>query len=170
MYRDTWRPSWPDTALLTEHAPQEVWHRAFAQAQRSPMPNFRTGAVLFDTRSGALIAAACSYPHGSRKQLASQHAELSLLRANHHRDLRQCAVAIVTINRQGSGCAWSSAPCEHCARALARRGVKYAVFAVRSEHGWQIERDYLEPQNAELIYQTARNARHLQRQLVPAHS
>lgn len=157
-------PSKPDIELLVDFAPKEVWLRAEREAARSPMPNFKTGAVIFDIRTGKILSASCSYPHGkSNMATVNEHAETSALGLVRHLDLRRAAIAIYTLNKTHKGCAWSSAPCAHCAYNLSRRGVDHAVYAVRTDAGWQIRQDDLVLEDNPAVHERGKRSRQMMR-------
>lgn len=133
-------PSCPPEELLERYAPLEAWEEARRQAERSPMGYYGTGAVLLD-RSGGRIVAGCAHPSPDGG-MVSTHAERHCLRQASYLDLRDAVCLIYTVSSRSGGCAWTSKPCLHCARALVKRGVRRALYPRRTSSGrWLIEED-----------------------------
>lgn len=133
-------PSKPSLELLSRYAPAEAWLEAIRQATRSPMGYYGTGAVLLD-RSGGHLFSGCAHPSPDGR-MASTHAERHCLRQASHLDLREALCLVYTRSSRSGGCAWTSRPCFHCARALVKRGVRRALYPRRREDGsWSIEED-----------------------------
>lgn len=133
-------PSLPPDSLLSDWAPLRAWEEARRQAARSPMGYYGTGAVLL-SRAGKILSAGCAHPSPDGR-MVSTHAERHCLRQVPHRDLRGSLCLVYTRSLRSGGCAWTSRPCLHCARALVKRGVSAAIYPVRGENGlWSIAED-----------------------------
>lgn len=131
------KPSRPPSSLLERYAPAEAWREAERQAERSPMGYYGTGAVILH-RSGEILSAGCAHPSPDG-QMVSTHAERHCLRQVPRLDLRQSVCLVYTRSTRSGGCAWTSKPCLHCARALVKRGVRSAIYPVRLQSGiWSV--------------------------------
>lgn len=132
----------PTMSLLQMYAPQSVWESAQAQAERSPLTGFRTGAVIWNERTGDLLSRGCS--HSSEKRIGTDncHAEFHALSNWYGMGNKDTVCVIVTMNRHLDGWAWSSRPCAFCAHALHSRGVEHVMFAERDNTGvWTVTRE-----------------------------
>lgn len=133
-------PSIPEGEVLIPVAALELWEMAMRQAERSPQRRFRTGAVLFDPRSGRLLSKACSRcAPGQMQEVATLHAEADAIRKARHVDLEGAHALVVCVNANSSGWAWSACPCRSCAAQLDHAGIAEVHFAQRDSEGeWMV--------------------------------
>lgn len=133
-------PSAPDMSLLREYAPRTVWERALRQAVRSPFNRYRTGAALFDPKSGRILSSDCSSPiAGNLHAVASLHAESGAVHRAKHVDLEGAEAVIVCVSAKSGGWAWSACPCRSCASQMQQVGMQMVHFAQRDDQGeWRV--------------------------------
>ena len=125
----------PDESLLTDYLDNEIWDIALAQANRSPMIRFRTGAAIYDIKNEIVVGVGCSHNQlGSQVSSLTTHAEIHAIRDSHadyrfeDNGFKDCICCIVTIGRSG-GWTRSSRPCMNCAIKLSEAGILAVVYA-----------------------------------------
>jgi deoxycytidylate deaminase len=133
-------PSLPPINLLTPSAPREAWERAIRQAARSTFHRYRTGATLFDPRSGRILSSDCSKPIAvSLHAVSSMHAESGAVARAKHVDLVGAEAVIVCVSAKSGGWAWSACPCRSCASQMQQAGLQMVHFPQRDNFGaWHV--------------------------------
>jgi tRNA(Arg) A34 adenosine deaminase TadA len=113
------------------------------QAHRSTLRTFKTGAVIFNHKTGEILGKGCSHHH-EFSNVNTVHAERHALResygmrnyGNFHRP-KDLSIVIVTLGRNGNF-AYSSRPCVGCAQAM-MNNINSIYYAERTnDGGWVI--------------------------------
>lgn len=124
----------PDTDMLTDYLPIEVWDAAEAQARRSPVRTFKTGAALVDGDFN-VTGKGCSHISGG--PYPSIHAEHHALLSSYSNSGLTCV--IVTLTKNARNWASCSKPCAACVARLHKAGVETVVYAERDNGGeWTV--------------------------------
>ena len=121
----------------------DIWDAVHVQAERSTLGSFRTGAIVFNTKTLEMIGKGCSH-HSVSSVLSTVHAE--------EHALKDCwgirnnlplgySIALMTIGKAGNP-TYSSRPCAHCALRLENSGIEFVYYPERINSGdWVINCD-----------------------------
>lgn len=129
----------PHTDMLCENIPKWAWESAQRAAQRSPLQRYHIGAVLLDPKMKSIIEIGWAHTGAFHVgNYRANHAEQHALRRAKHQDLHGAHCVIWAANRNFTGTAWSSCPCNNCMITLAKRGIATATFPIRTVKGWRV--------------------------------
>jgi deoxycytidylate deaminase len=132
---------------ISERQFSEIWSAAIKQAKRSTFTRFKTGAVIFDNKSGEICSSGCSHDRiDSLVSTNSVHAEIDASKKVYG-PLCGKSILILTLNQSGR-IARSSRPCYSCASLMARRELDYIYYPERLNDGSWI----LNKETADLLY------------------
>lgn len=125
--------------VFDKTVPIHIWKNAIKQARRSTLHTFKTGAILFDSRSYEIIDSGCSYYHGADLIKPTVHAEEEALRYYRGgRTAKGLSMFIATIGKAGN-LAYSSRPCGACAFRMWEAEVDKVFYPERINSGeWVI--------------------------------
>jgi deoxycytidylate deaminase len=126
---------------FTDILPFDLWKQVYKQAERSTLDSFRTGAIIFDTKTMEVIGRGCSHhSEWTTTVLFSTHAEDHALKESKHKRLhnKSYSVLVLTIGRAGNP-TYSSRPCISCASRLEEEDIDLVYYPERLTDGnWTI--------------------------------
>lgn len=126
---------------ISERQFSEIWKTAVKQSGRSTFTRFKTGAVIFESKTGEISSAGCS--HDSIDSLVSTnsvHAEADAIHKLYG-SLSGKSILILTLNQSGR-VATSSRPCYSCAASLARREIDFVYYPEKLNDGsWVLNKE-----------------------------
>lgn len=136
----------------------EIYTEVYKQAIRSPMQNFKTGAVIFHPKNG-ILSKGCSHVREGLS-VASVHAEAhaieSAVKENGHCNLYH--IMILSIGKAGNP-AFSSKPCLDCINKLWYHDVLYVYYLERLNDGqWTMNIKNVEELRHEAFMSKTRSA------------
>ena len=126
---------------ISESQFSEIWSAAVKQANRSTFIKFKTGAVIFDNKTGEIVSSGCSHDRiDSLVSTNSVHAEIDATKKVYG-NLTGKSILILTLNQSGR-IARSSRPCYSCASLMARREIDFVYYPERLNDGsWILNKE-----------------------------
>jgi deoxycytidylate deaminase len=124
-------------SVFLDALPFDMWKQVYKQAERSTLDSFRTGAIIFDSKTLEVIGRGCSH-HSEWTTITSVHAEDHALKeSKHKRDESKYgifSVLILTIGKAGNP-TYSSRPCINCADRLYGEMISFIYYPERLTDG-----------------------------------
>jgi deoxycytidylate deaminase len=118
-----------------------IWECGVKQAKRSSFMKFKTGAVIFDSKTGDIFSSGCSHDRiNSLVSTNSVHAENDALQKVYG-PLNGKSILILTLNQSGR-IARSSRPCYSCSAFIVRREIDFIYYPERLNDGtWILNKE-----------------------------
>lgn len=120
---------------FTDILPFDLWKQVYKQAERSTLDSFRTGAIIFDSKTLEVVGRGCSH-HSEWTKVISVHAEDHALKESKHerKKYKPFSVLILTIGKAGNP-TYSSRPCVFCADRLYDEMISFIYYPERLTDG-----------------------------------
>lgn len=120
---------------------KNILETAVKQANRSTIETFKTGAVLFDTKSKEIVESGCSHAplYTWLKDKRSVHAEDDILNKTVHiKEKSGLSVLVYTLGKAGNPTI-SSKPCKGCAERLYSSSIDEIHYLERcNDESWTL--------------------------------